>query len=80
MSDTPRTDTLLVVHNLDPKPSTLIQHARQLERELAAANRKIHRLVEIGNSLAIAADENPYNGSLVTQWNDEWTAAKEEIQ
>jgi hypothetical protein len=37
MSDTPRTDTLLVVHDLDPKPSTLIQHARQLERELAEA-------------------------------------------
>ena len=78
MSETPRTDTLLVVHDIDPKPSTLIQHSRQLERELATANRKIQRLVEIGDMLAMSADENPYNGSLVTQWNDERTSAKGE--
>lgn len=49
-----------------------------LERELAAANRKIQRLVEIGDRLAMAAGENPHKGSLVTRWNDEWTEAKEE--
>ncbi len=38
MSDTPRTDILLVVYDLDPKPDTIINHARQLERELHAAN------------------------------------------
>ena len=35
MSDTPRTDLLLIVHDIDPKPGTIIEHARQLERELS---------------------------------------------
>ena len=38
MSNTPRTDILLVVHDLDPKPDTIINHSRQLERELNEAN------------------------------------------
>jgi uncharacterized protein YPO0396 len=44
MSDTPRTDILLVVHDLDPKPDTIINHSRQLERELNAENNRIKRL------------------------------------
>ena len=44
MSDTPRTDILLVVHDLDPKPDTIINHSRQLERELNAANERIKNL------------------------------------
>ena len=65
MSDTPRTDILLVVHDFDPKPDTIINHARQLERELNAANEmfrklnihtlnltdRIKRLEEAGNNL-----------------------------
>ena len=49
MSDTPRTDILLVVHDLDPKPDTIINHSRQLERELNAANDHIKRLEEAGD-------------------------------
>ena len=44
MSDTPRTDILLVVHDLDPKPDTIINHSRQLERELNTAQERIKRL------------------------------------
>ena len=44
MSDTPRTDILLVVHDLDPKPDTIINHARQLKRELHAANEMLRKL------------------------------------
>lgn len=74
MSDTPRTDTLLVVHDLDPKPRTLIEHARQLERELAAANRKIQRLIAAGDAMAkdILKDWDE------TRVTNDWTAAKEE--
>lgn len=85
MSDTPMTGALLesILRRdrfLGDKnaPEEWVVHARQLERELAVANCKIQRLVEIGDRLAMSADENPYNGSLVTQWNDERTAAKEE--
>jgi hypothetical protein len=38
MRDTPRTDTVLVAWDLTPEPKVLIEHARQLERELNAAN------------------------------------------
>lgn len=85
MSDTPRTDSQINGKGTlklggDPLKYAIVESefARTLERELAAANRKIQRLVEIGDRLAMSADENPYNGSLVTQWNDERTAAKEE--
>lgn len=38
MRDTPRTDTVLVAWDLAPEPKVLIEHARELERELNAAN------------------------------------------
>lgn len=38
MRDTPRTDTVLVAWDLTPEPKVLIEHARELERELNAAN------------------------------------------
>lgn len=86
MSNTPRTDleSKRVYDDEQGYPESydvsvaFLKWSRQLERELAAANRKIQRLVEIGDRLAMAADENPYNGIFVTQWNDERTAAKEE--
>jgi hypothetical protein len=34
---------------LDPKPDTIINHSRQLERELNAANDHIKRLEEAGD-------------------------------
>lgn len=47
MRDTPRTDTVLVAWDLTPEPKVLIEHARQLERELNAANERIKQLEEI---------------------------------
>lgn len=76
MSDTPRTDTLLVVHDLDPKPRTLIEHARQLERELAEANKRIQRLVEAGDALQKFCAEfqfDVYHPCIL----ENWTNAKE---
>jgi len=55
VSDTPRTDILLVVHDFDPKPDTIINHAHQLERELNASNERIKRLEEAGDALCAAA-------------------------
>lgn len=46
MNDTPSTDLLLIVHDIDPKPGTIIEHARQLERELNAANARIARITD----------------------------------
>ena len=57
MSNTPRTDILLVVHDLDPKPNTIINHSRQLERELNAANSKIELLMSANADVARIADE-----------------------
>lgn len=48
---TPRTDTVLVAWDLTPEPKVLIEHARELERELHAANERIKRLEEAGNEL-----------------------------
>lgn len=68
MRDTPRTDTVLVAWDLTPEPKVLIEHARELERELNAANERIKRLEEAGDRLARYAEELHY---------DLWTAAKE---
>ena len=46
MSDTPRTDVLLIAHDMAPTHICLIDHARELERELNAANEKIKKLEE----------------------------------
>jgi hypothetical protein len=64
MSDTPRTDILLVVHDLDPKPDTIINHARQLERELNAANERTKRLEEAGDALMEIVE-----GARSERWN-----------
>ena len=52
MSDTLRTDTLLIIHDMDPEPKVLINHARALERALNNADAKIKRLGEAGDALA----------------------------
>lgn len=82
MSDTPRTD-----EQINGKPCTRFailvgdslrdalvasEFARQLERELNAANEKIKKLEEAGDELAKWVDRN----TPVTIRND-WTAAKE---
>ena len=46
MSDTLRTDTLLIIHDMDPEPKVLINHARALERALNNADARIKRLEE----------------------------------
>lgn len=68
MSETPRT-SLAFRNGGIPE---LFSEAKDLERELAAANRKIQRLVEAGDKVdAFCVDENAHL---------EWTAAKEESQ
>lgn len=52
MSDTPRTDVLLIAHDMAPTHISLISHARELERELNAANQRIKRLENVEKSHA----------------------------
>jgi len=66
MSETLRTDTLLIAWDMNPEPKVLIEHARQLERALNAANRHIEelnsanqhieKLKRAGNELAALAN------------------------
>lgn len=51
MTDTPRTDTLLIAHDMAPTHISLINHSRELERELNAANERIKRLEEACNEI-----------------------------
>lgn len=53
MIHTPRTDTVLVAWDLTPEPKVLIEHARQLERELDAANERIKRLEALIDRLGL---------------------------
>lgn len=43
-SDTLRTDTLLVAWDMTPEPKVMLNHARQLERELNIANARIKKM------------------------------------
>jgi len=52
MSETIRTDTLLIAWDMNPEPKLLIKHAMELERELNAANQHIEELKRAGNELA----------------------------
>lgn len=71
MTDTIRTDTLLIAWDMNPESKVIIEHARQLERELNAANERIKRLKEAGNLLCQA-------GAFIG-WHDKveaWNKAK----
>ena len=70
MRDTPRTDTVLVAWDLTPEPKVLIEHARQLERELNAANERIKRLEEAGDKMVNEGWNEPHLAGL-------WRQAKE---
>ena len=77
MSDTPMTDDRIVYGTLSGDdsigaPWVNAPFARQLERELNAANEKIKKLEEAGDELSKWVDRN----TPVTIRND-WTAAKE---
>ena len=82
MSDTPRTDVLLIAHDMAPTHISLISHARELERELNAANDRIKRLEEAGDVLEYASviseageDPNGFEKLLIAQ--RKWRKAKE---
>ena len=49
MSDTQRTDTLLIAWDMNPEQKLLIKHARELERELNEANEQVDQLKEAWN-------------------------------
>ena len=70
MRNTPRTDTVLVAWDLTPEPKVLIEHARQLERELNAANERIKRLEEAGDRMVNEGWNEPHLAGL-------WRQAKE---
>ena len=80
VSDTPRTDSLLTaildsdgfVHNGNC-PQRWVNHARELERELNAANAKIKRLEEAGDRMERLLPE----GSICDKAVDLWLKAKE---
>ena len=76
MSDTPRTDVLLIAHDMAPTHILLISHSRELERELAAAQQRIKRLEEAGDELLmwLGEDISESNGQLL---QDAWNKAKE---
>lgn len=65
MSDTPRTDVLLIAHDMAPTHISLISHARELERELNAANDRIKRLEEGGDRAIL----NSYLPDRIAMWN-----------
>lgn len=69
ISDTPRTDA----HNwkdgdYDDPLHAFYDFAGQLERELNAANDRIKRLEELGDTLANCTADNPYNAQYAEKW------------
>jgi hypothetical protein len=83
VSDTPRTDSRLTAI-LDADgfvdhsncPQRWVNHSRELERELNAANERIKRLEEAGDELLdwIGSDVSDANRKLII---DSWHKAKE---
>ena len=75
MSDTLRTDTLLIIHDMDPEPKVLINHARALERALNNADARIKQLEEAGNNLLwnfcpeYTSDLTHEQSDALKQWN-----------
>lgn len=63
MSDTPRTDDRAVI--IDGNPWVNAPFARQLERELNAANDRIKRLEEAGDKAVL----NSYLPDRLAVWN-----------
>ncbi len=70
MDDTPRTDWLLEEWDYSPPPKVMEAHAKELERELEAANKRIRRLEEVGDLMATYAH--------VLDWKN-WREAKEAL-
>ena len=70
MSDTPRTDAWKRIN--DPIED-LHAFARQLERELTAANRRISRLVQAGDCLLSHRNSTDYHEKV-----REWDKAKKD--
>ena len=78
MSDTPRTDVLLIAHDMAPTHISLISHSRELERELNAANQRIKRLKEAGDDIFLLAQKHAPEYWLYTQTAfNNWKQAKE---
>jgi hypothetical protein len=77
MSDTPRTNARVkqMIDN-DQGPEGLEYWARELERELNAANERIKRLEEAGDTMASAYRQICYD-AYDDQQVDNWFKAKE---
>ena len=78
MNETPRTDTFLVAWDVTPDPKMLIEHFRQFEIEINAANQHIKRLKEAGTyAINTLQPKDPSNLSfLQSQAIKEWIKAK----
>ena len=72
MSDTLRTDTLLIIHDMDPEPKVLINHARALERALNNADARIKRLEAAGDAILNANNDDEEYEAMA-----QWRKAKE---
>ena len=74
MSDTPRTDAEELPHALDDHHFVVGSFfARQLERELTAANERIKRLVQAGDCLLSHRNSTDYHEKV-----REWDKAKKD--
>ena len=65
VSDTPRTDVLLIAHDMAPTHISLISHARELERELNRMADRINKLEEAGDKAIL----NSYLPDRISMWN-----------
>ena len=75
VSDTPRTDAGLEYD--DTTVDDVKDFARQLERELNAANDRIKRLEEAGDAMASAWDKEWLMEADIEAIMDDWHGAKE---
>lgn len=82
-TDTPRTDRVVAPYlGCDvsvPECDALLDHSRQLERELAAATARIAKLEEAGDRLHDAIwSVQDWNGTRVGDRADDWMRAYDE--
>jgi hypothetical protein len=60
---------------MSPEPKILIDHSRDLERELATANARIANLLDAGNELeAAAGKQGTWPGSRLDQAINAWNS------
>jgi len=77
VSDTPRTDAEDFYPHHSNKKVCDADFARQLERELNAANERIKRMEEVGDEMLSWLPEDGISMKNLRQFENEWRKAKE---